>query len=644
MTAYRALRTDDAAGRFVVRDGGFVYVSPQFATLAGVEPEVLRRRDPVDVFALDTEDGDDGDGAETDVGALLQGRHDAPTEGFSRQLRLRRANHCPLPVTVTFSRLGSDDTATLGVVVPPVSPRTHTISALEQATTDLVRATSRRAVCTVAVETLTEAFGFEAASVHSVEDGERLVASASTAADTTIPAVVPTDGDGPLWDAVVTGETRAVSGDVIGLDPVADVFVVPLNDTELLLAVPADDAGVDDRAELLSLLASNVAASLDRVRREERLERLHDATRDLMAAETEAEVADIAVSTAHDVLRHDLCGVHLYDAEREALVPVAASVRTRELLGDDGDLPTFEPGNSLTFAAFEAGETRVYDDLWDEPDVMDPDTSLRSELIVPLGERGVFLAASVLPDRFDEADVSLANVLGANVEAALERAEREAAFREQQAELRAQNGRLDEFASVVSHDLRNPLNVAEGHLELAREACSCDGTAAHFETVAESHARMGELIEDLLTLARQGRGVGDTEAVDVGALARTCWEGLGEGTLDVVDTVTVDADRSRLRALVENLVRNSVEHAGPEPTVRLGALEDEGATVGFYVEDDGPGIPADERDRVFEHGYSTETDGTGFGLSIVRAVADAHGWDVRVTDGSDGGARFEFLL
>jgi signal transduction histidine kinase len=231
------------------------------------------------------------------------------------------------------------------------------------------------------------------------------------------------------------------------------------------------------------------------------------------------------------------------------------------------------------------------------------------------------------------------------VEAALDRAEREAAFRAQQRELSAQNSRLDEFVSVVSHDLRNPLNVAEGRLELAREACTCDDAQEHLETVAESHDRMGELVDDLLTLARQGSGVGETEPVDVGALAQRCWEGLGQGSLDVVDAVTVEADRSRLRQLLENLFRNAVEHGGPDPTVRLGTLAgDDGDPAGFYVEDDGPGIPESERETVFEHGYSTDADGTGFGLSIVRAIADAHGWEVRVTDSSEGGARFEFLL
>lgn len=95
-------------------------------------------------------------------------------------------------------------------------------------------------------------------------------------------------------------------------------------------------------------------------------------------------------------------------------------------------------------------------------------------------------------------------------------------------------------------------------------------------------------------------------------------------------------DRSRLQQLLENLIRNSIEHAGEEVTVTVGALED-----GFYVEDDGPGIPADERDEEFAAGHSTSEGGTGFGLRIVQQVVEAHDWSIQLTEGSDGGARFE---
>ncbi|MFB6154666.1 MAG: histidine kinase N-terminal 7TM domain-containing protein [Haloferacaceae archaeon] len=200
--------------------------------------------------------------------------------------------------------------------------------------------------------------------------------------------------------------------------------------------------------------------------------------------------------------------------------------------------------------------------------------------------------------------------------------------------LRRQNERLDAFASVVSHDLRNPLNVVEGRIEIARET----GDASHLEAAARAADRMGDLIDDLLTLARHGEQVGETDPVDLRVAARQAWGNVAteEATLDVADSRVVAADTDRLSQLFENLFRNAVEHVGDGVTVRVGTLPD-----GFFVEDDGPGVPPDEREAVFDHGYSTADRGTGFGLSIVRTIATAHGWDVRVTDGENGGARFE---
>jgi len=192
--------------------------------------------------------------------------------------------------------------------------------------------------------------------------------------------------------------------------------------------------------------------------------------------------------------------------------------------------------------------------------------------------------------------------------------------------------RLEQFASIVSHDLRNPLNVAQGRLELVDEECDSE----HLEHVVRAHERMNALIDDLLTLAREGGQLGDTEAVDLADLVGDCWQNVETTEVSIRTNVDrrIEADQSRVQQLLENLFRNAVEHGGEEVTV--GELAD-----GFYVEDDGPGIPADERDKVFEAGYSTGENGTGFGLAIVEQVADAHGWAVRLTDGEDGGARFE---
>mgnify|MGYP002761897602 FL=1 len=149
---------------------------------------------------------------------------------------------------------------------------------------------------------------------------------------------------------------------------------------------------------------------------------------------------------------------------------------------------------------------------------------------------------------------------------------------------------------------------------------------------------MTEIITDTLTLARKGRIVDETEPVSIRRAAEESWQNTEtEGAdLDVVD-VTVHADPHRLQSVLENLFRNPLEHAG-DVSVRVGAAGD----TGFYVEDDGPGIAETDRESIFEAGYSTTDESSGFGLTIVQDIAAAHGWEVAVTDAERGGARFEF--
>ena len=202
----------------------------------------------------------------------------------------------------------------------------------------------------------------------------------------------------------------------------------------------------------------------------------------------------------------------------------------------------------------------------------------------------------------------------------------------QQQELRRQNERLERFAHVVSHDLRNPLGVAQGRVELIDDE-------QHAPIVADNLDRMEAIIDDVFTLAREGKSVEETQPVDIEMLAANCWENVQTATaaLSVVDPLVVHADEGRLQQLFENLFRNSIEHVGEDVSITIGRHAD-----GFYVVDDGPGIDPEHREEIFEAGYTTNPDGTGFGLNIVEEIAAAHGWEVAIADGADGGARFEF--
>jgi signal transduction histidine kinase len=237
-------------------------------------------------------------------------------------------------------------------------------------------------------------------------------------------------------------------------------------------------------------------------------------------------------------------------------------------------------------------------------------------------------------------------------------------------ELERRNDQLDRFASLVSHDLRNPINVARGHVDLARDT----GDLSELGPVDEALDRMEQLIDDVLALTREGRAVENPEPVALATVARDAWSHVDTGDAELVVETDwiVRADEGRLLSVFENLFRNAVEHgstsppqagdavehgytgsrpeagdAGPGITVTVGDDgSGDGAGTGdgrFYVADDGVGIPPDEREHVLADAYSTTEDGTGLGLSIVVSVAQAHGWEVEVTESEDSGARFDFV-
>jgi PAS domain S-box-containing protein len=208
---------------------------------------------------------------------------------------------------------------------------------------------------------------------------------------------------------------------------------------------------------------------------------------------------------------------------------------------------------------------------------------------------------------------------------------------EQSVQLSLQNERLESFANVVSHDLRNPLQVAIGLVDFERD----EGDSDRLGRVAGALDRMDRIVSDVLTVARDGSDLEDPTSVSLAAIARDAWETVdtGSSTLDVRTQTTVEADPDRLDRLFANCFRNAVEHGGDDVAVSVVDTE-----RGFAVEDDGIGIAPDERERVFDAGVSRTADGTGFGLDIVRTVAEAHGWTVSITDSETGGAAFEFDL
>jgi PAS domain S-box-containing protein len=206
--------------------------------------------------------------------------------------------------------------------------------------------------------------------------------------------------------------------------------------------------------------------------------------------------------------------------------------------------------------------------------------------------------------------------------------------KESELELEKERERLDRFASVVSHDLRNPLNVLEGRVELAREECESE----HFEDIENSITRMNNLIDDLLILTREGNNNSSLDDVEIKRVVEECWGNVNtkKATANIQTDQTIIADDSQVKRMFENFLRNSVEHGGEDVKITVGSLEN-----GFYIEDNGQGISEDLVDSVIEAGFSTKTEGTGFGLNIVYEIINNHDWNLTIKESSEGGARFE---
>ncbi|ELZ88629.1 PAS domain-containing protein [Haloferax sulfurifontis] len=399
---------------------------------------------------------------------------------------------------------------------------------------------------------------------------------------------------------------------------------------------------VFDDGEVSELLGVAIDVT-NRARLEAGLRSLQAVTQDFILTESVEEVAALAVEVVPELVPDADAAVWLAD-DRGGLSPAASNAGKF----DSGARIEASPSGFESEAVTRVDAAAVDDRL------LSPDSDAASVLRVPLGSHSLLVAST--PDAFLDVDEDLLELLGSTVTSALSGTVREQELRNREADLAAANERLDDFVSIVAHDLRNPLAIATGYLDLGMES----GERAHLERAANAVDRMSELVEEVLDLARQRTPVVDATPVDLARVVDHAWRFVdtGDATLVREELFTVDGDDGRLLRLFENLFRNAVEHGSTsrrdtpddpaerdtppdEPlTVRVGTLDDR---TGFYVADNGVGIPENIRERVFDHGYTTTARGTGFGLAIVDDIADAHGWSVSLAGSAEGGARFEFV-
>ena len=580
-------------------DGTINFANDRVTDVFGYEPEEIVD-EPVERLVPEAD--------RDDHVALRDGYLAEPTTrpmGADVDLAARRKDGSTVPVDISLSPLGGDGPLEVMAVVRDVSDQ-HALrekyrTILESVPDAVVIADAADGRIVEANEEVRSLWGY---------DPDDLVGEPQS-------SLHPT-GERDRYEGLFDEHAAAGSAIFTQLPDGSDIYVETAAGEHIPVEINASTLEIGDE-ELLVGVFRDIRT---RKERERQLKELNETTQRLMAAEDREAVAQLVADAANSILGYGSTVVRfLTDGER--LAPVAVSEQARSEMGDRPDYPLAE--DTPASNAYQAGEPRYVEDVQTFDDEYDRGEA-RSGMYLPMGEHGVLSVVDARVDAFDQADVEFGSILAANAETALDRVAYER-------ELERQNARLDQFASVVSHDLRNPLQVAQGWLD------TVDASDESLDRVENALDRMEEIVMGTLTLAQQGATVSEQEPIDVRTLGRNCWRmvSTGQATIEFADEFRPLGDRERLQHVFENLFRNAIDHGGEEVTVTVGRLEG-----GFYVEDDGPGLPEGERDELFEPGHTNATDGTGFGLSIVREIAEAHGWAVSATEGADGGARFEF--
>jgi len=210
------------------------------------------------------------------------------------------------------------------------------------------------------------------------------------------------------------------------------------------------------------------------------------------------------------------------------------------------------------------------------------------------------------------------------------------AMKKREQELQQQNQQLKDMRTVVSQEIRSPIGVASNSLTLYRET----GESEHLDRIERSIRRIDSLIDRVLMMAEHEHGIDEAEQVSLTGAVKRAWGMVGadadSAELHIVDSRELDADPSALEQAFENLFANAIEHTAGDVIVRVGTTDG-----GIYVEDTGPGIPGGRPGagvRIRIHDGRREPR---FGLNLTKQIVVGHGWSIGISDGEEGGARFE---
>ncbi len=524
--------------------------------------------------------------------------------------------------------------------------RQRTFEQLYRETEQILSGEDRAAICERTIAAVEEVIGVPLAAVHLYDrTAEGLIPTAtseslSEAADGWPPAYG--DRGTAVWETYQCGEpTPIIDGELVveqlpGEDvPAESAAVYPLSSHGVLILATKDRELLDGAGYFFGrLLSATVATALDRARREEGLAAVRDVTQEALTAATHEQMAETALERLPYVLDFPLSAIWEYDPIEKQLHPIAQTAPADSIIGE---IPVFEPGNSIAWQAFDDGETKLVSQTTGHADAYDPDGPIESEIISPIGEFGVLSAGSTREESFTPLDRQLIETLTANLRTA-------ARLIDRRKDLRL----LDQvLGRVLRHNLRNKLTTIQGNAEYIR-----DSADEELRPMVDSIVKASRKIEETAAHAREMRAVvnGSEETREV-SLRRTVEQSLEElrsefpaaefrATFESSPTVVAHPN---LAAAIRQLMRNGVEHhtLARQPVVEVTVAEsDEGPVI--EIADNGPGIPEHELD-IFE--MESESDlqhGSGAGLWLVDRLADYSNASVEFTVGDGTAVRLTF--
>ncbi len=452
-------------------------------------------------------------------------------------------------------------------------------------------------------------------------------------------------------DTVTAGMERVSSGEPVDLE-----YRVTMDDETRWVSVHAEPV-VGDSGDI-EYVAGFTRDVDDLKQRELSMGSLNEALRDLLAARDDKSVAANVVDVAESVIGCPVTVVRGRRGDAGSLAPLAATAAALDRVGaeDSSELPVVTAGDRL-YEIVERGESRVVED-GDALAETTPVCDVGSLLVVPLGDHGSLTVGTAPGERLSAYERDLLEVLSRTATAALNRVRRDEELEAYRTELEQSNEDLEQFAYVASHDLQEPLRMVSSYVSLLDDEYGgeLDAEADEYLDYAVDGAdRMREMIDALLDYARVHTHAEDPEPIDASAVLDDALAELAlliddhGATVERGELPTVVADPDQLRQVFQNLVKNSVEHGGPgddadgaqiaiEATERNDCWE-------FSVADDGPGVPVDQQDDVFDIFRTAGSgDGTGIGLAVCKRIVERHGGDIWVDSQPGDGTAFRFTL